>query len=136
MSDQDQSTPINQLLGGPPSPQVQGGYRDANMPQPDRAFPQQTINNSIAGMEHLASPPGLENFVPGFQVVKSLGIDEKMAKSLIIAIVILTIVQMPQARQAIIAFLPLMLKNGPVLRSVSVSIIVVMATFVANKVFS
>jgi len=132
MADQDQCTSIDALLGKPP--QEQTSYRDP-MPQMNRvppSPPQRAMQTAVPDQSFVAPAEG---FMPGYPMFKTLGIDEKMAKGLIIAVVILTIVQQDQARNFIVASLPMLLKNGPVLRSVSVSIVVVALTFVGIKVF-
>jgi len=77
-----------------------------------------------------------ESFMPGYPLIQTLGLDEKMVKGLAIAVLILTAVQMPQVRKIVIEALPPIFKTGMVVEAGSVSVVAVALTLLLFKFFA
>lgn len=129
------STSIDQLLAGsapPEQPPFNEQPRLQTMQTPPGMMPKQQEISLNANSLSLPT----ESFMPGYPLIQTLGIDEKMAKGLAIAVLILTAVQMPQVRKIVIEALPPILKTGMVVEAGSVSVVAVALTLLLFKFFA
>ena len=129
------STSIDQLLSGG-APSQQPPFNEEPRLQAPQTPPGMMSRQDEISLNANSLNLPTESFMPGYPMIKSLGLDEKTVKGLVIAIIILTAVQMPQVRAMVIGSLPLILKNGIVSESASVAVVAVVMTYLMFKFFA
>lgn len=135
------STSIDQLLAGsapPEQPPFNEQPRLQTVQTPPGMMPKQqemALNANSLSLPTESFMPG-SSLIPGYPLIKTLGLDEKMVKGLVIAVIILTAVQMPQVRKFVIDALPPILKTGIVVESSSISVVTVALTYLLFNFFA